>query len=129
MHSNSEEYTAFNTRYRQFQYQVMPLGLRNAPSTFQRMMHIVLNKLIDVSYLGFGEFLKILVRDFLLAFKALTYMPITGIDVLIQHSTNDFSWPARFISFEDYVKLRLIAGWLPSQKSIWTIFQYDTYLD
>lgn len=91
MHSNSEEYTAFNTRYRQFQYQVMPLGLRNAPSTFQRMMHIVLNKLIDVSYLGFGEFLKILVRDFLLAFKALTYMPITGIDVLIQHSTNDFS--------------------------------------
>jgi len=47
MDSNSEEYTAFNTRYGQFQYKVMPFGLRNAPSTFQRMMNIILNGLID----------------------------------------------------------------------------------
>jgi predicted MarR family transcription regulator len=47
MHPDSREYTAFNTRYGQYEYHVMPFGLRNAPSTFQRVMNNVLSDLID----------------------------------------------------------------------------------
>ena len=38
----SKEMTTFITRYGTFQFEVMPFGLMNAPSTFQRMMDIVL---------------------------------------------------------------------------------------
>ena len=44
---DSEELTSFNTRYGQFKYRVMPFGLKNAPSSFQRMMNIVLHDLVD----------------------------------------------------------------------------------
>ena len=47
MDPSSEEFTAFNTRYGQYQYKVMPFGLRNAPSSFQRMMNLVLGDLVD----------------------------------------------------------------------------------
>ena len=47
MHEESIERTAFNTRYGKFEYLVMPFGLCNAPSTFQRVMNSVLEGLID----------------------------------------------------------------------------------
>ena len=47
MDDSSEEKTAFSTRYGQFQFTVMPFGLRNAPTTFQRVMNAVLSDLID----------------------------------------------------------------------------------
>ena len=41
------EKTAFVTRYGLFAYTVLPLGLCNAPSTFQRLMNSVMHGFID----------------------------------------------------------------------------------
>ncbi len=40
--------TAFRTRYGQFEYQVMPFGLANAPATFQAYVNKALKPYIDV---------------------------------------------------------------------------------
>lgn len=39
--------TAFNTRYGQFRWRVMPFGLRSAPSTFMTLMNKVLRPFLD----------------------------------------------------------------------------------
>jgi hypothetical protein len=39
--------TAFSTRYGHYEYTVMPFGLCNAPSTFQRLMHDIFRPLLD----------------------------------------------------------------------------------
>jgi len=39
--------TAFETRYRHYQYKVMRFSLVNAPATFQAMMNKILRELID----------------------------------------------------------------------------------
>ena len=39
--------TAFVTRYGLYEYTVLPLGLCNAPSTFQRLMNNVLGDYVD----------------------------------------------------------------------------------
>jgi len=39
--------TAFRTRYRQYEYKVMPFGLVNAPATSQRMMNKILHEFLD----------------------------------------------------------------------------------
>ena len=41
------EKTAFITRYVLFEYTVFPLGLCNAPSTFQHLMNVVMPGYID----------------------------------------------------------------------------------
>ena len=41
------EKTAFVTRYGLYEYTVLPLGLCNAPSTFQRLMNEVMDGYID----------------------------------------------------------------------------------
>ncbi len=39
--------TAFQTKYGQYEYLVLPMGLCNAPATFTTMMNEVLNGYID----------------------------------------------------------------------------------
>ena len=45
----SEELTAFRTRYGLFQYKVLPFGLTNGPATFQSYINDVLRDLLDVT--------------------------------------------------------------------------------
>ena len=47
MEPGHEHMTAFVTRYGAFEWRVLPLGLCNAPSTFQRLMHEVLGDALD----------------------------------------------------------------------------------
>ena len=45
----SEELTAFRTRYGLFQYKVLPFGLTNGPATFQSYINDTLRDLLDVT--------------------------------------------------------------------------------
>lgn len=47
IHPDSTEYTSFRTRYGQYKYQVLPFGLTNGPSTFQRYINDTLFPLSD----------------------------------------------------------------------------------
>jgi len=54
MDPESEEYTSFRTRYGLYKYKVLPFGLCNGPTTFQRYMNDVLIDYLDdfcVAYL------------------------------------------------------------------------------
>jgi hypothetical protein len=39
--------TAFKTRYRHFEYNIMPFGLINAPAIFQHLMNNIFHKFLD----------------------------------------------------------------------------------
>ena len=47
MHPSDRFKTAFTCRYGTYQFLVMPFGLMNAPSTFQRVMNNVFMPLLD----------------------------------------------------------------------------------
>ena len=47
LHLDACEKTAFVMQYGLFEYTVLPLGLCNAPSTFQRLMNSVMHGYID----------------------------------------------------------------------------------
>lgn len=49
------EKTAFNTKYGQFEYLVMPMGLCNAPATFQTLMNRIFYDCIDVFMVVYME--------------------------------------------------------------------------
>ena len=58
------EKTAFNTKYGQYEYLVIPMGLCNAPATFQSLMNRIFNDCID-------EFLVVYMDDLLIYSKSL----------------------------------------------------------
>jgi len=47
--------TAFRTRYGLFEFQVIPFGLTNAPSTFQDMMNHFLSDALDIGLLAYMD--------------------------------------------------------------------------
>jgi len=63
--SEGHEYlTAFRTPLGQFEYLVMPFGLRNAPSVFQRFIQ-------DVLYDAIGIFVQVYLDDIIIYSKSL----------------------------------------------------------
>lgn len=56
------EKTAFNTKYGQYEYLVMPMGLCNSPATFQSLMNHIFHECLD-------EFLVIYMDDLLIFSK------------------------------------------------------------
>lgn len=48
----SKNVTAFSCEWWLFEYNVMPMGLTNAPATFQRMMNMVLKECIKTGYVN-----------------------------------------------------------------------------
>ena len=57
------EKTAFNTKYGQFEYLVMPMGLCNAPATFQSLMNRIFYDCIDVFMVVYMDDLLIFSKD------------------------------------------------------------------
>jgi len=55
--------TAFRTRYRLFEFQVMPFDLTNAPSTFQDMMNHVLSDLLDIGVIAYMDDILIYAKN------------------------------------------------------------------
>jgi hypothetical protein len=62
IHEPDQWKTAFRTRYGNYEYRVMPFGLSNAPSVFQRMMQDLFQKYMD-------EFVVIYLDDILIFSK------------------------------------------------------------
>ena len=62
MKSDDIEKTAFNTKYGQFEYLVMPMGACNSPATFQSLMNEIFHDCID-------EFLVVYIDDLLVFSK------------------------------------------------------------
>ena len=55
--------TAFKTQYGLFEYTVMPLGLTNAPATFQRWINSTLNRYLDICCLVYLDDILIYSND------------------------------------------------------------------
>jgi transposase InsO family protein len=60
---DSEELTAFRTRYGLFQYKVMPFGLTNGPATFQSLINDALRDLLDVTCTAYLDDILIYSED------------------------------------------------------------------
>ena len=57
------EKTAFNTKYGHFVYLVMPMGLCNAPATFQSLMNRIFYDCVDVFLVVYMDDLLIFSKD------------------------------------------------------------------
>jgi hypothetical protein len=55
--------TAFRTKYGQYKYVVLPMGLTNAPATFQRMISGVLEKFRDRTAMVFFDNILVYIKE------------------------------------------------------------------
>ena len=63
MHPESEELTAFKTRYGAYQYKVIPFGLCNGPAIFQRYINKALKGLLNVTCTAYADNILIYSED------------------------------------------------------------------
>ena len=63
MHPESEEFTAFKTRYGAYQYKVMPFGLCNGPAIFQRYINKALKELLNIMCMAYADNILIYLED------------------------------------------------------------------
>ena len=68
VHHTSREKTAFVTRHGLYEFRVMPFGLCNAPSVFQRLIHRVLSGLKPLKG---PDFVSVYINDVLVFSKTL----------------------------------------------------------
>ena len=64
MKPEDREKTAFTTQFGLFEWKVMPMGLSNAPSSFQRLMDLLMTGLNWHSVLVYLDDLLIFGRDY-----------------------------------------------------------------
>ncbi len=64
MHPDSKEKTAFTSMFGLFEFNVLPFGLTNAPTTFQRLMDFVLSGLQWECSLVFLDDILVFLKDF-----------------------------------------------------------------
>ena len=53
MHPDSEDLTTFRTRYGAYKYKVLPFGLTNGPTTYQRYINDILFDYLDDFYTAY----------------------------------------------------------------------------
>jgi len=95
--------TAFRTRYGLYEFQVMPFGLMNAPSTFQDMMNHVLSDVLEVGVLAYMDDILVYakteeVHDRLVR-KVLERLQRNGLAI----SSEKCVWKAEEVEFLGYV--------------------------
>jgi len=103
MREGDEWKTAFRTRYRLFEFQVMPFGLRTTPSTFQDMMNHVLSDQLDVGVLAYMDDILVYAKTEeeynRLVKKVLEKLQENGLAV----SPEKYVWKAQEVAFLRYV--------------------------
>ncbi len=60
---NSRPLTAFTTPLGKFHYKTMPFGLKNAPSHFQNLMYVVLQKQINKTFIVYMDDIVVFSKD------------------------------------------------------------------
>jgi len=64
MDPESQEKTAFTTKYGTYEFTIMPFGLTNAPATFQRLMNEMLNDMLNNGVMVYLDDINIYTKTF-----------------------------------------------------------------
>jgi len=116
--------TAFRSRYGLYEFQVMPFGLANAPSTFQDMMNHILSDLLDVGVLAYMDDMLIYGRTLeehdRLVTEVLGRLQANGLAV----SPEKCVWRTQEVEFLGYVIGR--GGIKMSEDNVTAVLEWET---